>query len=73
MALICPGCGNGKSFLVKTLQMHVLQVDDEGADLSEEGLPAVLELLCDECETEVDFLGIEVALRREILQTLGAR
>ena len=73
MGLTCPNCGNDKNFLVKTLQMHVLQVEEAGVDTSEEGLPAVLEVLCDECDTEVDLQGIETDLRREILQTLGAR
>lgn len=73
MALVCPSCGNERNFQVKTLQMHVLQVEDAGVGLSEEGQPAVLELLCDECETALDFGGIDEGLRRRVLLTLGAR
>ena len=28
MALTCPSCGNDQNFLVKTLQMHVVQLRD---------------------------------------------
>jgi hypothetical protein len=73
MGLTCPNCGNEKNFLVKTLQMHILQVEEAGVDISEERHPAVLEVLCDECDTEVDLQGVDTDLRREILQTLGAR
>ena len=73
MGLTCPSCGNEKSFQVKTLQMHVLSVNGEQFDLDEEGRPAVLELLCDECESEVDLQSVDDDLRREMLFTLGAR
>ena len=73
MALACPSCGNEKNFQVKTLQMHLLQVEEARVDVSEEGRPAVLEVLCDECETAVDFEGIDAELRREVLLSLGAR
>lgn len=73
MGLTCPGCGNEQSFQVKTLQMHVVRVNGEQVDLAEEGRPAVLELLCDECEAEVDLHDVDDDLRREMLFTLGAR
>jgi len=73
MALVCPSCGNQRSFLVKTLQMHVVQLEDSHVEVSEEGRPAVLEVLCDECETALNFEDAEEALRREVLLTLGAR
>ena len=45
MALTCPNCGNDRNFLVKTLQMHVVQVrDDARVEANEEGRPAVIEL-----------------------------
>ena len=28
MPLTCPSCGNNHNFLVKTLQMHVVRLDD---------------------------------------------
>ena len=28
VALTCPSCGNDQNFLVKTLQMHVVHLDD---------------------------------------------
>lgn len=73
MGLTCPSCGNARNFLVKTLQMHVVQLDDSRVEVSEESRPAVLEVLCDECETAVNFEAVEDTLRREVLLTLGAR
>jgi hypothetical protein len=73
VGLTCPNCGNARNFLVKTLQMHVVQLDDSRVEVSEEGRPAVLEVLCDECETAVNFEAVEDTLRREVLLTLGAR
>ena len=73
MALTCPSCGNDQNFLVKTLQMHVVRFDDSRLDSSEEGRPAVLEVLCDECETALNLDDIDEAVRKELLLTLGAR
>lgn len=73
MALTCPSCGNDQNFLVKTLQMHVVHLDDSRVEVSEEGRPAVLEILCDECETALVFEDVEEGLRKELLLTLGAR
>ncbi len=73
MALTCPSCGNDQKFLVKTLQMHVVHLDDSRVEVSEEGRPAVLEILCDECETALVFEDVEEGLRKELLLTLGAR
>ena len=73
LALTCPVCGNDKDFLVKTLQMHVVHVDDSRVEVSEEGRPNVLELLCDECETAMKLEDMDDALRKELLLTLGAR
>lgn len=73
MGLKCPSCGNENGFQVKTIQMHVVQVNGEDIDLAEEEKPALLELLCDECETEVDIKTLDDALRREVLFTIGAR
>jgi hypothetical protein len=71
--LTCPTCGNGKNFLVKTLQMHVVQLDDSRVEVSEESKPGVIEVLCDECETALNFEDAEEAIRKEVLLTLGAR
>lgn len=73
MALTCPSCGNDRNFLVKTLQMHVVRLEDSRVEVSEESRPAVLEVLCDECETALNFEEIEDALRKEVLLTIGAR
>ena len=73
VALTCPSCGNDQNFLVKTLQMHVVRLDDSRMDVSEEGKPAVLEVLCDECETALNLDEIDEAVRKELLLTLGAR
>ena len=71
MALTCPSCGNDQNFLVKTLQMHVVHLEDSRVEVSEEGRPAVLEVQCDECETALNFEEIDEAVRRELLLTLG--
>ena len=73
MTLTCPNCGNDRNFQVKTLQMHVVHLDDSRVEVSEEGRPAVLEILCDECETALVFEDVEEGLRKELLLTLGAR
>jgi hypothetical protein len=73
VALTCPSCGNDQNFLVKTLQMHVVHLENSRVEVAEEGRPAVFELLCDECETALNFDQIDEALRKELLLTLGAR
>lgn len=72
MAMTCPSCGNSRNFLVKTLQMHVVHVEDARVDVTEESRPAVLEVLCDECETALNFDNVEDDIRKEVLLTLGA-
>jgi hypothetical protein len=72
MVLTCPHCGNARNFLVKTLQMHVIRLEDARVDVTEESRPAVLEVLCDECETALNFDQIEEDVRKEIRLTLGA-
>lgn len=74
MSLTCPNCGNSENFLAKTLQMHLLQVSgDQLQPAQEEGRPALVELLCDECESSVDLDVLGDDTRRELLATLGAR
>jgi uncharacterized protein (DUF983 family) len=73
MALTCPNCGNARNFLVKTLQMHVVRLEDARVEVTEESRPAVLELLCDECDTALTFDDVDDAIRKEVLLTLGAR
>jgi hypothetical protein len=73
MALTCPTCGNDRNFLVKTLQVHVVHLEDSRVEVAEESRPAVFEVLCDECETALNFADVEETLRKEVLLTLGAR
>ena len=73
MPFTCPTCGNDRNFLVKTLQMHVVRLDDARVEVNEEGRPAVIEVLCDECETALKFEDFDDAVRKEMLLTLGAR
>ena len=73
MTLTCPNCGNDRNFLVKTLQMHVVNVEGGRVEVSEESRPAVLEVLCDECETAMNFEEFGDETRREMLLTIGAR
>jgi hypothetical protein len=53
--------------------MHVVQLDDTRVEVAEESRPAVFEVLCDECETALDFEQVEEPVRRELLLTIGAR
>jgi hypothetical protein len=53
--------------------MHVVQLDGDRVEVSEESKPGVIEVLCDECETALNFEEFEDTLRREVLLTLGAR
>lgn len=73
MPLTCPSCGNARNFLVKTLQMHIVHLDDARVEVNDEGKPAVIEVLCDECETALKFEEFDDAIRKEMLLTLGAR
>jgi hypothetical protein len=74
LALTCPNCGNAENFLVKTLQMHLLRVvGGQFQPPQEEGRPALVEVLCDECDSTVDLDSVDDASRRELLTTLGAR
>jgi hypothetical protein len=73
MPVACPGCGNSRSFLIKTLQMHVVHIEGKGAEVAEENHPAVIEVLCDECETALEFDQFDDETRREVLLVLGAR
>ena len=72
MGLTCPNCGNERSFLAKTLQVHVVQAGGKELELTEQSRPAVFELLCDECDTELDFGAVESDLRRELILLVGA-
>ncbi|MDA1183854.1 MAG: hypothetical protein O2930_04305 [Acidobacteria bacterium] len=58
---------------MKTLQMHVVHLDDSRVEVSEEGRPAVLEVLCDECENPLQLEDMDAGIRRELLLTIGAR
>ena len=71
MPLKCPTCGNERSIQVKILQVHVIHVDATEVDVAEEGKPAILELLCDECEEELNLHDVDDGLRREIFLALG--
>jgi hypothetical protein len=53
--------------------MHVVSVDGGRVEVTEESRPAVFEVLCDECETELKFAEFEDTLRKEVLLTIGAR
>ena len=74
MSLSCANCGNAENFLVKTLQMHLLRVaDGQIQPPLEEGRLALVELLCDECDSTLDLDSLDEASRKELLMTLGVR
>jgi len=64
---------NDKNFLVKSLQMHVVHVEDARVEVSEESRPAVLEVLCDECDSALKLDELDDTIRKEVLLTIGAR
>jgi len=68
----CPSCGNEKGFLAKTLQTYIVQAGGRELEISEQSRPALFELLCDECESELDFGSLDADLRREMPLLLGA-
>ena len=45
MVLSCPSCGNTQHFQVKTLQMHVVEIDENHLGISHEDRPVVLDQL----------------------------
>ena len=74
LSLTCPNCGNAENFLVKTLQMHLLRIaDGQLQPPQEEGRPALVELLCDECDSTLDLDALDEQTRRDLMVTLGAR
>jgi len=74
LSLTCPNCGNSENFLAKTLQMHLVRVSDGQLQPAlEEGRPALVELLCDECENSIDLDVFDEDTRRELHVTIGAR
>src|SRR4029079_16271983 len=73
VTLTCQNGGNDRNVLVKTLQMHIVNVEGSRVEVSEESRPAVLEVLCDECESALNFAEFEDTLRTEVLLTIGAR
>ena len=52
---------------------HIVHLDDSRVEVNDEGRPAVIEVLCDECETALKFEEFDDAVRKEMLLTLGAR
>ena len=73
MTLTCPNCGNDRNFQVKTLRMHVVHLEENRVEVSDETRPALLEVLCDECESALPFEELDANLRKEVLLTIGAR
>jgi len=74
LPLTCPNCGNAENFLAKTLQMQLLRISDgQFQPAQEEGRPALVEVLCDECDATVDLDALDADSRRDLLGTLGAR
>ncbi|MGE5835516.1 MAG: hypothetical protein ACM4AI_13610 [Acidobacteriota bacterium] len=59
---------------MKTLQMHLVRVSNgQLQPPQEEGRPAVVEVLCDECDATVILDTLDEASRRELYDSLGAR
>lgn len=73
MPMTCPTCGNASLFLVKTAQVHVVALKHGRVEIAEESLPAVFELLCDQCETALDLDRVDSATRGELLLAIGAQ
>ena len=61
------------SVYAKVRKRSSYSIPKRRVEVSEESRPAVFEVLCDECETALNFEEFEDALRKEVLLTLGAR
>ena len=59
--------------LARHAKSRFVQLRDSRVEANEEGHPAVIEVLCDECETALNFADFEEDVRNEVLLTLGAR
>jgi hypothetical protein len=53
--------------------MHVVHLEDSRVEVSEESRPAVLEVLCDECDSALKLEDLDDTIRKEVLLTIGAR
>ena len=53
--------------------MHVVHLEENRVEVSDETRPALLEVLCDECESALPFEELDANLRKEVLLTIGAR
>jgi hypothetical protein len=54
--------------------MQLLRVSDNQMQPPiEEGRPALVELLCDECDSTLDLDALDEDTRRELIVTLGVR
>jgi len=54
--------------------MQLLRVaDGQLQPPQEEGRPALVEVLCDECDSTLDLDALDESSRRDLLVTLGAR
>ena len=52
--------------------MHVVHLEDGRVEVSEESRPAVLEVLCDECETALNFDEVDETIQKELRLGLQA-
>jgi hypothetical protein len=50
-----------------------VHLEDSRVEVSEEERPQVLEVLCDECETALNFDEMDETIQKELRLTLGAR
>ena len=60
-------------YLREIVTIQLVHLEDNRVEVSEESRPAVLEVLCDECESALNFEEFEDTLRKEVLLTIGAR
>ena len=77
MALTCPNCGNDKNFLVKSLQMHVVHLEDARVEVSDTGVG----LTPEECErlftpyytSKEHGTGLGLAIVQSVINDHGGR
>ena len=65
--------GTRVSMVERRGKHQLIHLEDGRVEVSEESRPAVLEVLCDECESALKFEEFEDTLRKEVLLTIGAR
>src|SRR5437773_5859887 len=61
VTLTCPNCGNDRNFQVKTLQMHVVHLEDGRVEVSDEDRPTLRRGRLDRKSTRLNSSHITIS------------